>query len=438
MKQIKIKDNSKYLKEELNEVAEITSRITNKSLDQLAKEGVFVFPETVKDSEDLSRDQMILQTQNDSVFSSNVMGFIGCGNQRLVIESRFSSGTNDFFFQYLIENVLDIPNIVDLETNVNYGDNCFNILLFLFPKYLSAAIRKGLFKTYINTKHNDENVKGSIDVARHIKDNTPFLGKVAYSQREFVHDNYLIELIRHTIEHIKKKQFGNIVLNKCKDECKQIIEVSANFKFSDKHRIVELNNKNIVRHAYYHEYRDLQKLCILILQEQKHQIGIGDDKIYGVLFDGSWLWEEYVNKLIAEHFYHPMNKAGSGAQWLFSSGNGLIYPDFIGKDAEDRVIADAKYKPNYNIGNKDYLQLLAYMFRFDAKIGFYLYPESEEKAVQRMWLNQGNSYDYSVSARDDIYVEKIGFFVPKDEGNYIQFVDAIRKSEMNFINCLLR
>ena len=30
-----------------------------------------------------------------------------------------------------------------------------------------------------------------------------------------------------------------------------------------------------------------------------------------------------------------------------------------------------------NIGNKDYLQLLAYMFRFDAKAGYYLYPETE-------------------------------------------------------------
>lgn len=42
-----------------------------------------------------------------------------------------------------------------------------------------------------------------------------------------------------------------------------------------------------------------------------------------------------------------------------------------------RIIADAKYKPIKNIGNRDYLQVLAYMFRFDAKAGYYLYPESE-------------------------------------------------------------
>ena len=59
-----------------------------------------------------------------------------------------------------------------------------------------------------------------------------------------------------------------------------------------------------------------------------------------------------------------MNKSGSWAQRLFAGGSGLIYPDFIGKEAADRVIADAKYKPIDNIANKDYLQVLAYMFRF--------------------------------------------------------------------------
>lgn len=45
-------------------------------------------------------------------------------------------------------------------------------------------------------------------------------------------------------------------------------------------------------------------------------------------------------------------------------------------NANERVIAGAKYKPIDNIYSKDYLQLLAYMFRFDAKTGYYLYPES--------------------------------------------------------------
>ena len=41
----------------------------------------------------------------------------------------------------------------------------FNFLLFLFPHYLKAAMRKGLFKKYIRRSYNDGNVKGTIDIA---------------------------------------------------------------------------------------------------------------------------------------------------------------------------------------------------------------------------------------------------------------------------------
>ena len=91
-----------------------------------------------------------------------------------------------------------------------------------------------------------------------------------------------------------------------------------------------------------------------------------------MLFDGAWFWEEYMNSIMDEIFYHPMNKATKGSQRLFDHNRGLIYPDFISRDSEARVIADAKYKPIDNIGNKDYLQVLAYMFRFDAKKGLVL------------------------------------------------------------------
>ena len=47
---------------------------------------------------------------------------------------------------------------------------------------------------------NTLEVKGTIDIARHIVKNTPFVGNVAYSQREHFFDNDLMELIRHRLE----------------------------------------------------------------------------------------------------------------------------------------------------------------------------------------------------------------------------------------------
>lgn len=148
---MRIKDNSQQKKDAFSQVARLTGKIADKTLEQLEREGVFVFPETVKDAEDITQDQMILQSVNDTYRSGNVMGFLGCGDERLIIESRFCGGSEDYFFQYLLDKVLDSPNIVNLESDANQDDWMFNFFLFLFPRYLQAAMRKGLFKSIFGT-----------------------------------------------------------------------------------------------------------------------------------------------------------------------------------------------------------------------------------------------------------------------------------------------
>src|SRR5699024_2941401 len=156
---------------------------------QLEKEGIFIFPKFIKEMEDLSKEQMILQSVNDCYRSSNIMGFLGYGKERLIIESRFSYDKYDYFFQYLLECVLNVPNVLELNTDANQDNLIFNLLLFLFPYYLKEGMRKGPFKTYIKNQYNDGNIRGTIDIPRHIRQNTPFIGNIAYNQREFSWDN---------------------------------------------------------------------------------------------------------------------------------------------------------------------------------------------------------------------------------------------------------
>lgn len=431
MRILKVKDNQAKKKDVFSEIWNLTNKIADKTLGQLEWDGIFVFPELIKDANDITREQMILQGFNDCFRTGNVMGFLGCGNERLVIESRFSGG-EDFFFQYLLDRVLDFPNIVDLESDADQNNRLFGFLLFLFPYYLKTAMRKGLFKKYVRYRYNDGNVKGTIDIARHIERNTPFTGKVAYSQREFSHDNHLTELVRHTIEFIRRKPYGNNLLVRVKDEVKLVVEATPGYEQYNRQKIVEANKENTVRHAYFREYLALQRLCLLILQHQKHQIGSGTRQIYGILFDGAWLWEQYVSTLIDDIFYHPMNKTGKGAQRLFGGNIGLIYPDFISRDHERRVIADAKYKSIDNIGSKDYLQVLAYMFRFDAKAGYYLYPEAGGADALRLRMNKGSTYESNVAPREDVSVTKHGLKIPIDAENYETFVSKMKVSESEF------
>ena len=432
MKPLKIKDNTSTRKEAFSDIPLLTKKIADKTLKQLEYEGVFVFPTVMEDAEDMVADQMVLQSVNDCYCSGNVMGYLGCGNQRLVIESRFSTFRHDYFFQYLLDRVLDFPNLVNLETDADQENKLFQFLLFLFPHYLRTAMRKGIYKTYIHNPYNDSHIKGAIDIARHIKRNTPFTGRVAYNQREYSYDNGLMELVRHTIEYIRKKPYGRGILAKVKDEVQMVVDATARYQPYDRGKLIAENKHNIVRHAYYHEYRALQLLCLLILQHQKHQIGSGSRQVYGILFDGAWLWEEYVNTLIQERFYHPMNRSREGVQRLFAGNSGWIYPDFIGRDREHRVIADAKYKPSTNIGNRDYLQLLAYLFRFEAQKGFYLYPEAVQNKDVVLHMNRGCTYERNVQPREDVTVVKHGLKIPQNVENYQSFVEQMKVSEQEF------
>ena len=75
-------------------------------------------------------------------------------------------------------------NDVNLEHSKDYDDS-FDFLIYMFISFFKRALRQGLFKQYKLIKHNDSNVKGTIDINRYIKNNIPFNGKISYNTREY-------------------------------------------------------------------------------------------------------------------------------------------------------------------------------------------------------------------------------------------------------------
>ena len=139
---LRIKDNSQNKADAFSDINNLSNKIVDKTLDELEREGVFVFPEFLRDAEDVTRDQTIIHQVGDTYRTGNLMGFLGFGNERLIIESRFSGGEGrDFFFLYLLSKVLDFPNILDMKTNADESNPLLNYLLFVFPYYLKAAMR---------------------------------------------------------------------------------------------------------------------------------------------------------------------------------------------------------------------------------------------------------------------------------------------------------
>lgn len=375
------RDNSEHLLKEdelchldtLRKLAEPT--ISNLSLEE--HPNLLIFPQDLSVYGDKIGNDHVFEVKGDRIVTGNIMGFIGCGNTNVSISSRFAQSEGDYFLHYMLRKVFAI-NLFDLQFNSD-EESIFDFLIYLFPVFLKRAMRQGMYREYQTRKYNDANVKGRIDVSRHIRQNIPFAGSIAYTTREYAQDNSLTQLIRNTIEYISRHRYsGNILHNdeETVDAIKAILQATESYNRNERQKVINQNLRPI-SHPYYSEYRPLQQLCIQILRQEEMKYGRDDDEIYGVLFDGAWLWEEYLNTFIEElGFTHPHNNTDRRGKKMFSEPERvLLQPDFF---IENIIVLDAKYKRHESLfeekQREDRFQLLAYMHVFNANKSGFIVP----------------------------------------------------------------
>ena len=183
-------------------------------------------------------------------------------------------------------------------------------------------------------------------------------------------------------------------------------------------------------HPYYTEYRPLQTLCLQILRMEEVKYGENDEEICGILFDGAWLWEEYVNTILCElGFTHPQNKLGKGRIYIFGDHSGASYPDFY----NDVMVLDAKYKRlgGYEkvaqVGNADIYQVVTYMTTLHVDKGGFIAP------LETPQLNVPTSPLKDKLATLSIF----GIEISKTASSYAEFCDQMQEKENTFVKSLM-
>ena len=451
--------------------------VGNKSLKELCKnQSLLVFPQCLGEHDDGIEEQFIVQLEgsakiNDEgkivscddvkIKTGNLMGFIGfsgkgCHGTKLEIRSRFSENKNqDFFLHYMLEKVFKI-NLFNLNYSYNNFSG-FDFIYLIFPYFLKRALNQGLFKTYKTFERNDSAVKGAINVSRHIRQNVPFGGRVAYRSREYTFDNHIMQLIRHTIEYIKTKPSGKSILTQEPDTQKAVLQINevTNETYSlQKRSKVIFENLKPLNHPYYLDYNYLQQLCLMILNNANSQYSTSSSPIYGILFDGAWLWEEYLwtilndATLVGKNFVHPTNKDRKGGIRLFDTSLDpedssfkkcyrRIYPDFYcensREDSNDGIILDAKYKRLENgLVRDDLYQIISYMHTMKIHTGGFIYPIASTTLNKRE--SAGNVVlDKYCLANNTGFIKSFGFVIPECENNYVAFQQKMQNAEMDFV-----
>lgn len=411
--------------------------IADKTIGQLCRdnENLLIFPYCIDDSDDRIGESSVVSIHNTEdpekvkIYTCNIMGFIGIGNLQVKIQSRFDEGHDDYLLHYMLQKVLSF-NLFDLSHN-NEQEDAFDFVMFMFPYFLKKALRQGVYREYQTHKYNNSNVKGTIDIGRHIAQNVPFVGNIAYSTREYCQDNGMTELIRHTIEYMKKKKYGKAVLDIDKetiDNVKLIIEQTPSYNENDRNRII-YKNMRMRCHPFYTEYSPLRSLCLQILRMEELKYGETDEEVCGILFDGAWIWEEYVNTILQHHgFVHPENKRRKGGIYLFEDKSGVRYPDFYKKD----IVLDAKYKrlDSYDnvakVGRDDIHQIIAYVNVLNAKRGGFVSPLENKQAIIPTKHIKGTDSTLSI----------FGIEISKSADSYASFCEVMKIKEKKFVESL--
>lgn len=405
---------------------------------------LLLYPCDLADSRDLEGSSVICHFDSNAteLHTNNIMGVVGIGDTNLRIASRFAKDDErDYFLHYMLGKVLSI-NVVNLDTLTD-AEGVEDFLPYLFPTFLQKALNQGLLRRYQTYRRNDANIRGVIDVPRHIRQNIPFAGKVAYNTREYTADNAVTQLVRHTIEHLLATVIGRAALTsraETRDNVQTLEEHTPSYNRNDRAKIIKMNLRPVV-HPYFTEWRPLQKLCLQILRFEKISFGEDKDKVHGVLFDGAWLWEEYLNTILrATGWEHPDNRTRRGGFKLFKEINQTLYPDFIKSRKRDndsaKWVADAKYMfLDGHEGREDsektvavFYKTITYMYRFGSKHGFLFYPFTGDGEVMADTLTIAGPWEGKLT--------KLGLSVPQGADRFSTFHTVMRKNEAAFQNRL--
>lgn len=402
------------------------ANLTIRELCEKQNANLLICPPQLDAYKDNLADNCIFTIDEQNLQTGDLLGFIGKNESQLTIGTRFAKDSSeDYFLHYMLQKVFRI-NLLDLKHSTS-GEKIFDFLVYMFPFYLKRALQQGLYKEYIHRDYNDANVRGTINIPQHIRHNIPFSGNVAYRVKEYAYDNNLTQLIRHTIEYIRSSNMASVLKIDADTEAyvSQICSATPSYRRGALGSVIVKNLKSI-RHPYYTEYRALQKLCVSILQHKRLKYGIGDNRIYGLLFSGSWLWEEFLYKTVLNEcgFLHPQNRSGKGGIYLFHKSNADIdfvmsrckrYPDYF----KENCILDAKYKhlDDNRIDRNDMHQIISYMHVEEAGIGGFIYPTSQDNVTV---TKLGDLRGYGGS------IYNIGVPIPKESGTFAMFVAAMK------------
>ena len=359
---------------------------------EISTEKVIVFPR----AESIDKKITLIKKYNDAWYTQQYVGMVQIEDDSdeekkykwIFFKSRFDNESNNFT-KYVLSKALNMKLFMfdDMERQTEQGAFMDLLLAVVLIQQIEKAYRKGIYKQYCTFEGNDSKVRGKIDIARHIRLNPLFNGKIAYSYREYTINNNTNRLILTAYTLMEKKYKGimtQLVKNKTNVSVfiKNLKNVMQPFTRREIPRGMFHKEKKVTN-SLYKDWEAVRKTSVMILRHFGINIDESADlQTKGILIDMNKIWECYIESILENKNLESQKEI----EILFEKDvkRTSIKPDFlIETNGLTSLILDAKYKNKWEkvaSGEKiewpreETFQVLSYMYILECNKGGIVCP----------------------------------------------------------------
>lgn len=313
--------------------------------------------------------------------------------------------------------VFDIhaPSSSDLRLRSN---SILDLYFELYIKELEYLLHRGLVKKYRKDEGNRTALKGSIQFAKHLRQNLVHQERfyVKYSTYDKEHNIHaILYKALKLLNHINTNEKLNSRLGALMLDFPELYDINVSDALFEK----------IVYNRKTEPYKNAIEIARLILLNYHPDVSSGNNSVLALMFDMNVLWEQFVYISLRKHKEESTSIAAQNIRyfWKPNSGyNSKMKPDIVlNKGKDNCVVLDTKWKNlnGYNPSPEDLRQMFVYMKYYRAKKVALVYPGSVNK-------NQsGYYYDHSSSDSKELSNEECSVISIVVEKNIKQWQKAI-------------
>ena len=353
-------------------------------------------------------DELIISTkkQDDGFYvqTGNFIGSFSHNGIDIEINSRFSNK----FLERMLNFANDIyVDDVSLGKSIDAKKNLSRIVIYyLFIQALERAFLLGLPKEYKNKSYHEAKVMGKVDIAKFIKKDVPFAGKISSTNRERQDISDIVLLLHKALKIVQKES---------KELIKPVINTLSYLNEIREPRLVTPNvihnalNSKALHNPIYTPYKKVLEYAKLIIENENAGTKSNGKQNLGFLVDVAELFEIYIRKLLQKEFKGWSVTSPKIELYKDKFFARKIIPDIVMGSGDQVLVFDTKYKrmnmqgkDQYGLGDvdrNDFFQINTYMSYYQNQgknviAGGLLYPMNKfsiDRCHSHSWFENLNT-----------------------------------------------